>query len=296
VAAVLLETFFTPISMTTFSGLTASAATRVRPSEKLIRGYEKIGLGAVLDLPILEVQFGIGQTHYLMMGAYHLQPMAACYNSFPSPLLPEVRFLADRLVKSPGAVESLYALGFRTLVFHDEAYFPILGKPALKRLRQLTRDSPANGRLVVIGETDEHHFFALESDAPVDESLAALAKGVARADVEEVGSGDPVKITFASGTDAAYRHPPPLAPTAVEVRWFDSGGDLVQTVNRQVMLPLVLARGQESRPVLEVEAPLQTGDYSVTVAPVDSPDLIIARRLLRVRAPAPQASATVIPP
>jgi len=217
------------------------------------------------------------QAHYDLLSAYHHRPVAACYNSFESPLQADMQALAER-VPSPDALTELYALGFRSVVVHGE-YFG--GSTAfVDRIRDAARGGAA---LDALGEADAHAAFAIRSTGHVDASLAPLAAPPGPTDAVDVAPPSAaVPMPFGNPGPTTYRHPDPIEPTALVARWLDAQGTAIAQYPVTALLPLALAPGRsEVRPVT-MPVPDVDGDVQVTLAPATTPERIVSRRTVHV--------------
>lgn len=79
-----------------------------------------------------------------------------------------------------------------------------------------------------------------------------------------------------------FRHPDPIAPTHLAVRWSLASGEVVS--EQQVRTILQLALAPSSREPLDLDVPGEPGRYVVSVAPARAPQLILARRAVEVGA------------
>lgn len=90
---------------------------------------------------------------------------------------------------------------------------------------------------------------------------------------------------FANPTAATYRHPDPIEPSALVVRWRDAAGKVVHEERVRALLPIALAPGARSERPIEVSSPDAAGDYAVEVARAAAPDRPLSRVAARVPAP-----------
>jgi hypothetical protein len=282
-AAALIETFCSPLIGRPFEQAPNQTAWRVRPPDELIALYRGAGSGAVLDLPF---NFSLGaklhdMSYYIFMGAYHGQPVAACYNSFEVPLQRDIAALAMRL-PDPAAADALYALGFRTVMVHEELLFPRQRGAYAQRLSM----GSGQTRLRPVGSTASHEALRFESDVPIEIGFGALAPADDGAEPVDVAPpGSPLGFAFVNRSAATYRHPDPIVPTPMLVRWRTESGDTVRSDTVRFLLPIALARGDRAVRHTIVPVPSTAGVYQVTVAPVASPDAVLARQMVRVRVP-----------
>jgi len=89
-------------------------------------------------------------------------------------------------------------------------------------------------------------------------------------------------FTFRNAADATYRHPDPIAPTALVVRWQRASGDVVAEYGARALLPLALARQEEVVRSIAIPVPDVTGDFIVSLAPATAPRVVIARETVRI--------------
>ncbi len=282
VVTVLWEVFSPEAAIRAFGHTSDMVPYSARPPAEVLALYERAGEGAVLDLPL---DFGLGtlaQGHYALLSAFHHRPIGSCYDSFIVPVQNDVEALGRRFPE-PDALEALYALGFRTVVLHEEQM------PYPRQLDAALRASAALGpdrtRLVPIGRATKHRMFRLESPVPVEASFAVLVPGEDAHDAPTLSAPvSAIEFAFRNGGGAAYRHPAPVEPTMLHVRWEDAAGRVVTESTARLLLPLALARGGSVSRKLEVTVPGPPGDYRVLLAPPGEPERIIARRTVRVAA------------
>jgi len=282
--AAVLEQLHPRLATASFGRANALRAWPGRPPDEVVEMVKRAGPGPVLDLPFV----GLGAADYLLLAAFHHQPVAACADSFLPSTLPDVQALAARL-PAAAAADALYALGFRTVVIH--AHEPARLLPALERFAQAgARDA----RLALVGATETEAVFSLRSPEPVVAGFEAIAPPDGRG--QDAGLVEPLRVAppeanvdlpFRNHAEATYRHPDPIEPTVVVVRWNSRGGPPAAQYETRLLLPLALAREEEGWRTLKVPVPAATGEYLVTVAPRERPELVIAARTVRVE-PAPE--------
>jgi hypothetical protein len=88
-----------------------------------------------------------------------------------------------------------------------------------------------------------------------------------------------VTFHFYNGTRGTFRHPDPIEPTDVVVRWVGAAGD-VTAGHLRVLLPIALGPGGNLERVVTLPVSVAPGDYSVTLSPASRPELIVARRVV----------------
>jgi hypothetical protein len=276
VVLVLGEIFYAPAALRSPASSARLAAYEARPRGDVLGVYRGLPEGAVLDLPFsFDLRGELrDMAYYVMLAAYHERPVAACYNSFKGPLQREVETLASRL-PDPGAADALYALGFRTIVVHEHLAGP--GSGTSQGLRAL------EGRTHVEAEMGFHVRFSLTSPVPVDTSLEALAAATGPEGVADVVPPQAsLDFAFRNHSSSTYRHPEPIEPTTLLVRWRSEGGDLVEASQARALLPPALGRGEETVRAIDVTVPPGAGLFEVSLAPADAPDLVLGRRWARV--------------
>ena len=276
-AAALLEAFWPPLARMSFGSSTALRAYGARPAPGLLALYQRTAPGPLLDLPL---ESGRGGAWYMgehvLLGAYHEQRIGSCYNSFRTPVQDEIEALAARVHQDPRAGAALYALGFRNIVVH--ALIPGRRRPPPLVPR------PLPPHLVEVGSAGGRALYHLRSDAPVEASLAPLVGGTGRPALTRavVGPAAAVTVTFRNATSSTYRHPDPIRPTALVIRWYDGAGIEVATERLSALLPLALAAGEEATRLVVLSVPSTVGAYRVAVAPAATPELVIGDALVEV--------------
>lgn len=254
------------------------AAYAAAPPPRQVALVRDLPAGAVLDLPFsmegaskLRLMPG-----YLVLAAYHGRPLAACYNSFDNPLLPEVMRLTERL-PDPAAADALYALGFRTLLLHSRS----MGAGERRRLAPLLADGR---RVEPEGAAGDLLRFTLSSPTVVTSSLAGLVPSDA-AELEPLpparidAPAGVVEFRFVNHGAATFRHPT-FTATGLTARWHDDAGAQVGSAPARGILPFALAAGDSSNRSLELRVPpgIERGRYRVDVSSDLDPGLVLARR------------------
>jgi hypothetical protein len=210
----------------------------------------------------------------VLLAAFHRHPTAGCFASFASPLAEDVEALGDRL-PDPRAVEALRALGFGSVLIHDEDLPRRRASDLAARLQSLAVGDPT---LTELGAAAGHRLYGFGGTTPARSDLDMLAAHAAlmRPPQQLAGGVRTVALTFRNGGPATFRHPDPIAPTAVVVRWYDAAGAMVAEQRTRVLLPLALAIGDVLDRGLDLAVPATPGDYRLAMAPEDRPDLVIA--------------------
>jgi len=104
------------------------SAVELRPAERDLAFFRELAelgnAGPILELPMVRLNFDRASVS-ILNSAYHLRPVAHCYNSFLPPATAEVEALARELPTAE-ALRAVYALGFTTVVVHHPADDPYL--------------------------------------------------------------------------------------------------------------------------------------------------------------------------
>ncbi len=288
-AGIVAEIFWTPVTRASFDRSTELFSWVGRPAPDLLDLYAGTIEGSVLDLPLrFDDYAGVldFMSHYLLLAVYHEHPVAACYNSFFAPVQSAMQRLGEQ-VPAPGAAATLYALGFRTVVIHEELLGGFGVNPHDERLRSLERFGPhqaGRGRFVRVGRAGTHVVYRIEADSSVASDFGMLAASeVPFGVVEATPPRGYVEFVFRNSADIAYRHPEPLGLTPLLAQWVDATGQSVASQQFSLLLPLALPAGGRDRQLVMLVVPPTPGLYQVVVTLVAQADLIIARRAVRVR-------------
>jgi hypothetical protein len=276
----LLEVFHPALSKPTF-GYTVDLAVHVsRPSDDLLALYAGFEPGAVFDVPFARGLPGLAQhPHYVLMAAYHHRPVGACYNSYRPPTHEYLAALAEHL-EQPATADALHALGFRTLVLHEEhlVLFQALFEGKVSALVQA-------GRLRPLGRAAGHAAFTIETSVPVTSDSASLEAGEPPPEVVEIqGPKATVPFTFRNGAPATFLQTV-IAPTRLLVRWTTPAGELAAEEHVSALIPPAI--GPKATVTLPVELPLPVGPgaYDVALSLGAPASLVVARRHVRVTGP-----------
>jgi hypothetical protein len=271
---VVAERWLPTAARATFGEPLALTAFAARPPDEDIALMRAHARGARLDIP----HVGGAQSHvtggrYLMLNAFHPGPIAACFNSFPSPLEGQVAALALALPRA-AAVDALVALGFETLQLHADAMDP-------KRARlfsDLTNVDPAiHDRLQLLARNDRLLVFRMQSPTPPDHDPLQLAASAADAETRTVATGrQSLTIAFHNASDRTYAQRAPLAPLPIEARWRDASGRLVHRERTRAVLPIALGAHAQTRLPLTLDVPAQPGTYDLTLHLDAAPDTPLA--------------------
>lgn len=249
----------------------------VRPQDALIALYRTSAAGAVLDLPY---DFRTGPSFVEMadgtfMSAFHLHPAGACYNSFKLPLHEDVQRLAEQLGTGTRITDSLHALGFETVVIND---YRRPGKGAV------VKPAMATPGLELLGRAAGRSAFRVESAAPVTTSFDVLERSDPGPPLSASPPEAALALTFRNHSAATFRHPDPIVPAKVRIRW-QRDGAVVREDDTTLLLPIALAANDELARVLTVPVPPAAGEYDVTLVRRDAPEMVLARHTVLVTAP-----------
>jgi hypothetical protein len=283
-ALALAETFVPPIATASFGGPVRQVAAPLPVSDAL-RGLfdEKLSAGAVLDLPARLPGVAFRERgHRVLLAAFHRHPTTGCFASFDSPLAADVDDLAARL-PDRRAADALRALGFASVVVHEEELPGAYATELAARLRQLATGDP---RLVELGAADSHRVYAFEGTTPARAELGLLTTTNAPLLVptQTVAAGvRTITIRFRNSGPGTFVHPDPIVPTVVIERWLDATGTSVAEHRVRMLLPIALAEGDVLDRTIEVTTPPTPGAYRLEVRPADRPETIIAVARIAVR-------------
>ncbi|MBY0279713.1 hypothetical protein K2Z84_30635 [Candidatus Binatia bacterium] len=283
-AAVVAQALLPALSRPTF-GLapTDMTAVALRPAQPVLDLMGGLAPGPVLDLPFAQPQSVSSMLdhtpHYALLRTYHQRRIAGCATSLRSPLETDVGALSARLPGDQRAADALYALGFRNVVVHEEFLPP-------RKRAEWEAASEAVGtstRLQPLGRAEEHAAFRLDSPTPVAASFDALGPG-GNAEPELRVERDKAVVPFAirNRGAATYRHPDPVEPTNVIVRWRGAAGE--SSFATRTLLPLALASGEQILRDVETPVPASPGRYQVTLELQDPPRTVLARRTVEFAA------------
>ena len=270
-------------------------AWHARPRDEDVRLLRATS-GPIIDLPVpSNTVAGMGTADYLRLESWAPRPTSACYNSFSSPLAEPIAQLANQL-PDPRAADALHALGFRTVLVHPEKFWP----PYLNRFRRELAGPAARDRVQWIGGTAAIEAFRLVSRAPAAADWQLVAQPDEGATASEtpvhvpVGTCQAIEIPVRNGGARTFRQPPPIRPREFVARWYDETGAATEQRARTVF-PLALAAGARSSVVAELDVPPTPGDYRVTLAPAEAPELAVGVARVRVdTAAAPSAGAACV--
>jgi hypothetical protein len=277
-AACVAEVFVPSAAARSFGAALPSMAFRLRPPERDLDAVRDLPDGAVLDLPGNYHFLWLGKlSRYVLLGAYHGHRISSCKASFRTPVQFEVNKIALRLPAADAARE-LWALGFRTVIFHAQDVDPF--RQQADRVLAALADPAAGPHLIPLGEGETIRVARLVADGPVTTDIGSLSPSPRPRLARTAGA---VGLPFGlRGGEVTFRHPEPIEPTDLFVTW-KQGGTVVHSETVRGLLPLALAAGRSDDIRIGASVPERPGHYEVTLALADDPNLILARERIRVQ-------------
>jgi len=273
--AILVQTFYGPAAVVSFGAKADLEAFHGRPSDDELSLLERLPDGAVLDLPLdfEPMQKLRTMPGYLIDAGFHDRPVAACYNSFLTGLQADVQRLAQAL-PDRRAARALSALGFRSIRLHHR-----LAGPLPHRLERFLAD-PQYTEL--LGRAPDTSLYRLATHR-ITRDFGTIADGSLPVPASLDPPRDGILFRFRGRGPATFRHPDPIEPSAVRLRWKDASGELVGESSTRVLLPPALAPGDFVDRRLEVDVPDAPGLYVVELVRAARPDLVLSSRTIDVR-------------
>lgn len=284
-AAVLAQMLIPSLSLPTFGRATIEMATvPLRPAQPVLDLMAELAPGPVLDLPFAELATAASAMthvpHYALLRTYHQRRIAACPASLRGPAEPDVGALGGRLPGDQHAAAALYALGFRNVVVHLE-FLPPRQRAEWAEAARHAVDGSTGLRL--LGRAEQHMAFTLESSVPIAASFAALGPGPDEQPELRVEPDEAVvPFSIRNRGASTYRHPDPVEPTTLIVRWRGAAGE--SSFSTRTLLPLALAGGEQILRDVQVPVPASPGRYQVTLELQEPPQTVLARRTVEVTA------------
>ncbi|MEB2283492.1 MAG: hypothetical protein B6D46_06960 [Polyangiaceae bacterium UTPRO1] len=261
-AAACAEIFVPGLAQRAFGRTVTLQAYVVRPPDAFLAMYPHMRPGAVLDVPY---ELGPGRffrmADFVLAGAYHGHRVAACYNSFLTALQDDVSRYAARVLADPGAAGALAALGMTNVVVHR----------TLPGGDGMLPSTAAAIHLEALADAGTEALYALPAPPPTTGDRAALTL---RATLP-AASPDHLDLVFANPGARTYRHPDPIEPTPLVIRWFGVSGELLGTVVKRVLRPAVLVPDDEIHRRIDVP-PGVAAAARVTIADPLTPETPLA--------------------
>ena len=286
---VVAERWMPAVARASFGGELTLVAFPARPPEEDIALLREHAQGAILDLPYAGGEARqLAAGGFLLLDAFSPRPVAACYNSFPSPLDGQMGTLAFALPRA-SAVDALVALGFETLLLHRERMDP----KRVQFFTDLVVVDPAIGeRLQLVGRSDRLLVFRMRSPAPVGDDPAQLAAAGPDDDTRALAPGRrTLELAITNRSDRTYAQAQPIVPLPVELRWHDPDGTVVHLERTRALLPIALGPGAQGRVTLALDVPGRPGDHdstSTSAPPATGDDAARTFHLTLALADAPQ--------
>lgn len=286
--AILLEQFAPAIAARSFGTPFDLTPYRAALDSEDVALLARADAGAVLDLPMTGQRQFLGNAHPLLVGAYHGRPTGACYNSFGTAVTDQVAELARR-VPQPAALDALAALGFGTLVVHKERLLSKHGRWLLPKLEAVAQN---DARLEEVGRSRDHVLYRLRPIGAA-EQFRVLASARIHPPHAVAGPEAAIPFVFRNEGRLVFRHPDPIVPSEVVLRWHRSEADAPAESRSRALLPLALTGGDQATVVVEASVPVPPGRYLVELVRASDPGFVLTRRIVEVRA---AASAGPPPP
>lgn len=263
----------------TFGTTMPSAPFPMRPSEADLAAIRDLPPGPVLDLPGNYTFLWMGHlSRYVLLGAYHGRRVSSCKSSFLTPVQYEVNAIAQRL-PDPDAARELWALGFRTIIFHVQN-LDGQRRNADSILAALDkRDGP---RLIPIAAGETVRVARLIAEGPVTTDVRSLSIA-SRGRLPLVLGGKGLRFGIKAGSKT-YRHADPIEPTTFQVTW-KRGRQVVHSESVRGLLPLALAAGRKTDIAVDANiVGISHNRYDVTLSIAGDPDIVIGREEIVVMA------------
>jgi len=293
VASAFVESFYAPVTDFSFRHPVDMTTHRARPDPAVIDLYRRAPAGPVLDVPFS----GQAAAEYVSLQSHHHRPVAACYNSFFSPLKAQITALAANL-PLPSAADALAALGFGSVFVHTN----LLPPSASQELRRkIAKDPQVRERLTRIDAAGDVVAYRLASPVPVSSDFELLAvRGRRQRSITVTRPRARIAFVLRNRGKETFRQPDPLAPDDLIVRWLDDAGKPAGESRERALLPIALAPGARFDLGLDVSTPERGGRYVVELARAAQPATILARWNVDVDTKAEDTSAetsrSVTPP
>lgn len=274
--------FVPPLAEASFGRTFRLTSYIARPPQEDIDLIRKIGRGPQLDFPLSaphQPTKRLDIADALLLSSYDPRPMAACYNSFQSPVNDQVIGLAQQL-PSPTAAEALGALGFETLLVNRNRSM----KGQIERFDDARRNDPnAMSRLQPLGQTKSTDAYRLTPLDPVATDFRALEPAPQSEPLEALVPVADIEFLITNRATATFRHPEPLGLSDLVLQWRTRNGLVAHEQTLRALLPIALGRGGEIVLPLHVTTPDAPGHYDVVLHRTARPDQEIGRRKVFLR-------------
>jgi hypothetical protein len=273
ILAALCEIFTPALARLSYGREISMVARPLRPPDTQLALLDQVTDGAVLDIPFeLQTLHFARVTAAILRGAYHGQPVAACYNSYSLPLNADIGVLAARVRTDARAGDALAALGIRNVVVLESSGG-----------RSLNTGVTTSSQLRFVGRAAGTALYHVESAAPVVTDFSALGTGMAPVEpVELTPPASEVAVRFVNTTRATYRHPEPLVPSDLLIRWTDRNATIVHEQRLRALLPIALAAGESTTRRLHLEVPEDSTAVELTLARAQDPERALSTLAVRI--------------
>jgi hypothetical protein len=276
--ALLVEQFHPAVTTWSFGTPYDLVPYRAAPSPEDVALFARAGDGAVLDVPMMDRANFLRSAHPLLVSAYHGRPTSACYNSFGTPVIDQVFELAQSVLR-PTTLDALAGLGFGTIVVHRDQ---LLEKQADWLLMKLAELAARGGRLEEIGRSEDHVVYRLKPLRAAARFRALASDRVAPGHRVDAGAEAEIPFVFRNDGANVFRHPDPIAPSDVVLRWHRSKEEPPKESRGRVLLPLALGRGDQATIAVTTTVPAPPGLYVVELVRAQEPNLVLTRRVIEV--------------
>lgn len=259
VAAV--ELFHVPVTSLLYQATPRVVMRELRPSAGVLEAYAALDAEPVAS-PILDLPFEYrrvvkgAMASYVFWSAYHLQPTAACYNSFFGAAYQNVGRIAERYWNG-GAPDELLALGLHNLAVHDpEAWIASVGARPRARMLAQTNDAIA---VRLDGGVDTH------------DDVTRLRPGRIDLGYAVVPAAEPeLSLQVTNDAERVWTLPRPPRPSRAQVTWTPKSDSMKPLeLEASFLPPLALAGGRTDVVPIAVPKLPPPGEYRLTVAIAD---------------------------
>ncbi len=272
----LLELFVPSLAARSFGAPLEIVTRPAAPNAADLALYQRVVDGPLLDLPAAEPGSDpwLRTGDYVLASAYHRRRVGGCYTSFNVQIQSDLAQIASQIPDDPRALDQLHAIGFRNLLVRLTSSF-------LRRSLRARLPEPA----IPIGRTKNLALYELRSSDPVSTSLEPLSTPNDEISGElKVPTGGKQELSFPirnHGSDT-YRHPDPILPSPLTIRWLDETGSIVANEELTGLLPLALTAGQSFDRKLQVEVPPSPGTYRAELFARDRTSRIYSRLAVQI--------------
>ena len=248
-----------------------------RPPQQEIDLIHDVGRGPLIDYPLAAYRRNTKRLDIadsLLLASYAPRPMAACYNSFLGPPNEQVITLSADL-PSVAAAEALGALGFDTLMLHRRRSGPFNARAFERRQ---SADPEIARRLRPLGNTPLLQAYRISPRDPITSDFSALGPAEDLDSMKGLFPRIKIPLTIQNHSEMTFRHPEPLEPSDLALRWRDTEGRLVHESAHRLLLPIALAAGAKIPLVIPSTTPDRVGDHTVSLESRRDPKQVFATR------------------